>query len=58
MVTIEASSTTISWAITTTARIDQRLGSGSVAVVAPPCRGAISCHQVVVHADLLIETGG
>ncbi len=30
MVTIEASSTTISWAMTTTARIDQRLGSKPV----------------------------
>jgi hypothetical protein len=29
MVTIEASSTTISWAMTTTARMDQRFGSSS-----------------------------
>ena len=29
MVTIEASSTTMSWAMTTTARMDQRFGSRS-----------------------------
>src|SRR5580704_17888754 len=54
MVTMEASKTTISWAVITTARIDHRLGSGSVAtstastglvasLIAAPYRRDISC---------------
>src|SRR5271165_5116071 len=55
MVTIEASRTTISWAITTIARIPQRLGSGSsvcagtaTASTASPIGQApfLSCHVV------------
>jgi hypothetical protein len=40
MVTMEASSTTMSWAITTTARIDHRRGSGSCEEKSA-CSGAV-----------------
>ena len=49
MVTMEASSTTISWAMTTTARIDQRFGSASVAV-----RTASAAVPAVTHVALLL----
>jgi hypothetical protein len=53
MVTMEASSTTMSWAITTTARIDHRRGSGSCAEM-----GACSGAAVSLIVDLPMVRNG
>src|ERR1700761_8943501 len=58
MVTMEASSTTISWAMTTMTRMDQRLGSGPTSVGLTGIAAFVAPGRPVTDFIALLLSGG